>query len=80
MTPTEIVYALLKEKGWPLAELSRKMGYASTGTMSNRLKRGNPTVNTLNEIVSAMGYEIVIRSKEAPATEFVVTAEKAESN
>ena len=76
MTPTEIVYALLKEKGWPLTELSRRMGYASTGTMSNRLKRGNPTVSTLADIAEVMGCELVVRSKENPETEFVVTAEK----
>lgn len=76
MTPTEIVYALLKEKGLPLAELSRRLGNKSSGTMSNRLRRGNFTVNTLIEIAEKMDCEIVVRSKENPATEFVVTADK----
>ena len=80
MTPTEIVYAMMKASGWSQAQLSRDLNYSSPGTMSNRLKRGNMGVTTLHEMAEVMGYEIVIRSKEDPATEFVVTAEKAESN
>lgn len=72
MTPTELIYALLNEEKWTLAKLSRALGYESSGTMSNRLRRGNPTVSTLTSIADAMGYEVVVRSKTKPDTEFVV--------
>ena len=76
MTPTEIVYAMMKAAGWSQAQLTRDLGYSSPGTMSNRLKRGNMGVTTLHEMAEVMGYEVVVRSKTNPETEFVVTAEK----
>ena len=76
MTPTEIVYAMMKAAGWSQAQLGRTLGHNSRGTMSNLLRRGNPTIDTLSEMAEVMGYEIVVRSKENPETEFVVTAEK----
>ena len=76
MTPTELVYAMMEKVGWSQAKLSRELGYKSPGTMSNRLKRGNMGVTTLHEMAEVMGYEIVVRSKWDPATEFVVTADK----
>lgn len=76
MTPTEIVYAMMKAAGWSQAQLGRALGHNSRGSLSNLLRRNNPTVNTLIEMTGLMGYELVIRSKEDPQTEFVVTAEK----
>lgn len=75
MTPTEIIYALLKHSKWSQAKLSRELGYSSPGTMSSRLSRGNMTVISLVKTAEVMGYEVIVRSKEDPATEFVVTAE-----
>lgn len=76
MTPTEIVYALLKHANWTQTRLSKELGYSSPGTMSTRLARGNMTVISLAKTAEVMGYEVIVRSKEDPQTEFVVTAEK----
>ena len=75
MTPTEIVCAMMSSAGWTQAQLGRALGHNSRGTISNLLRRGNPTFDTMTEMAEVMGYEIVIRSKEDPATEFVVTPE-----
>lgn len=76
MTPTEIIYAMMKKAGWTQRQLGKAIGQNSPGSMSNILRRGNPTIDTLTKMADAMDYEIVVRSKEDPETEFVVTAEK----
>lgn len=76
MTPTEIVYALLKHANWTQTRLSKELGYSSPGTLSTRLARGNMTVRSLTSMADVMGYEVIVRSKEDPETEFVVTTEK----
>lgn len=76
MTPSEVICKLLAEAKLSQRDLATAMGYASQGTVSNRLKRDNMTMNTFDEMLRVLNYEIVIRSKEDPQTEFVVTAEK----
>ena len=75
MNSTDIVYMLLERKGWSQAKLSKELGYSSPGTLSNKLRRGNMTVETLNAILDAMGYEMVLRPKVVPADEIIVTQE-----
>lgn len=76
MTPSEVIYKLLAEAKMSQRDFATAMEYGSQGTVSNRLKRDNMTMKTFDEMLQVLGYEIVVRSKENPETEFVVTAEK----
>ena len=73
MNSTEIVYMLLERKGWTQAKLSKELGYSSPRTLSNKLKRGNMTVETLNSILTVMGYEMVLRPRIVSEDEIIVS-------
>ena len=74
MTPSEIVYKLMKDTGTTQVELTQKMGYKSQGTISNMLGRDNMKVSTFLSILDTLGYEMSIRPKvvEDVRTEIVV--------
>lgn len=51
-----------KSKGW----LAEKMGYKGVNAISQMLKRGNVTVDTLYQICQLCEYEITIQPKRKP--------------
>lgn len=64
MTPSEIIYKLLKDTKTTQTELTKRLGLKSQGTLSNRLNRGETmTMSSFTEMVDALGYEMVIRPK-----------------
>ena len=78
MTPSEIITKLLYDTRTTQREFADALGYNSQGTVSNRLKRGKMNMSTFDEMLMALGYEIVVRpvgSKDREK-EIVVTIEK----
>lgn len=77
MTPSEIVYRLLKETNTTQGELASALGYKSPATISNRLNRDGMTARTFLEMVDALGYELTVRPKVVTdvKTEITVTVE-----
>lgn len=77
MTPSDIIYKLLKDTGTSQTELARRMGYKSQGTVSNRLSRDGMTMRTFLEMLDALDYEMSVHPKVATdvRTEIVVTGE-----
>lgn len=64
MTPSEIVYKMLKDTNTTQTELARRLGVRSQGSISNRLTRSKSmTVENFIAMVDALGYEMVIRPK-----------------
>lgn len=76
MNSSDIVRTLLERKGWTQGQLSRALGYSSPGTMSNKLRRGNMTMDTFLSILDAVGYEMVLRPKVVPEDDIVVGGDK----
>lgn len=66
MNCADIVYAMLKSKGWTQVRLNEAMGYTSPGTMSNRLRRGSMSVKVFSDIVDVLGFQIMIHPVNDP--------------
>ncbi len=66
MSGADIIYAMLKQKGWTQARLNEAMGYTSPGTMSNRLRRGSMSVKVFSDIVDVLGFQIHIHPIAEP--------------
>lgn len=63
MTVKEAIKTLLKDNKKSHLWLTEKMGYSSPAAISNILKRGNITIETLYKICEIMEYEITIQPK-----------------
>lgn len=77
MTPSELIYKLLKETNTLQSDLAKALGYKSPAVISNRLNRDGMTTKSFLEMVDALGYEIVVRPKvvEDVKTEITITKE-----
>lgn len=75
MKPNDVVYSLLKDTNTTQGALAHLIGKASAAAVSNRLNRNAMGVDAFVEMVNALGYEIVVRSKEPTdvRTEYIVT-------
>lgn len=73
MNCADIVYAMLKNKGWTQARLNEAMGYTSPGTMSNRLRRGSMSVKVFSDIVDVLGFQITIYPASDPEQSVDIT-------
>lgn len=63
MNQTEAIEQLLKDNNKNKIWLSEKMGYARSNAISQMLKRGNVTVDTLYQICELLDYEVTIQPK-----------------
>jgi hypothetical protein len=64
MTVNEILTAIMNEKGISKAQLGRAVGIEDkknpSDVINKRMKQSNISVNVLEEMLSAMGYTIVV--------------------
>lgn len=70
----DIIYSILKIKHMKQKELGAITGKRSTA-INNRLRRSTITVTTLYDLVTALGYEVVIQPKKPgrrPEGQYVV--------
>ena len=62
MNEKDIVYEAMKSCGWTQKELASHAGYNTQSAISNRLNGKSMRVDTFVKLLSAMGYEVVVRS------------------
>lgn len=67
MTEKEIIKEALKSCGWSQETLAVACGYKHPSAISNRLQGSSMRVDTFAKFLSAMGYKIVIKSKNPNA-------------
>ncbi|WP_282144723.1 helix-turn-helix domain-containing protein [Thomasclavelia cocleata] len=59
----QAVKKILKQENLTQVELSERMGYARSTSLSTVLSSNNPKANNLIKMMDALGYEIVLRPK-----------------
>jgi len=59
----QAVKKILKQENLTQIELSERMGYARSTSLSTVLSSNNPKANNLIKMMDALGYEIVLRPK-----------------
>lgn len=62
MNEKDIVKEAMKTLGWNQTQLAEAMGYKTQSAISNRLTGNSMRVDTFVKMLSAMGYEVVIKS------------------
>ena len=62
MNEKDVVKEALKSVGWSQEKLSEVLGYTAQSSVSSRLNGASMRVDTLVKFLSAMGYEVVVRS------------------
>lgn len=63
MNEKDIVREAMKSCGWTQDILAEALGYKSQSSVSNRLNGSSMRVDTFVKFLSAMGYEVVVKSK-----------------
>ena len=58
----DIVKEAMKTLGWNQTKLAEAVGYKTQSAISNRLTGNSMRVDTFVKMLSAMGYEIVVKS------------------
>lgn len=74
MTPSSVICTLLGKARWSQMRLAKQLGYSTQSAVSNRLHQKSMTVASFNKMLSAFGYEIVVRPRGStdPADEMKV--------
>lgn len=75
MTAKEIVKEIMKLRGFTQERLREKLGYSGVTAVANRLNSKatkDMSVDTLVKFTAAMDCEVIVRSKLADKTEWVV--------
>lgn len=62
MNEKDIITAAMKSCGWTQKELATQAGYNTQSAISNRLGGKSMRVDTFVKLLSAMGYEVIVRS------------------
>lgn len=62
MNEKEIIKEAMKSCGWSQETLALEAGYKHQSAVGNRLNGGSMRVDTFVKFLSAMGYEVVIKS------------------
>lgn len=66
MTEKKIIEEALKTVGWTQTTLAEACGYSTQSAISNKLSRKNGMrVDMFVKMLNAMGYELVVQSKNA---------------
>ncbi len=63
MNEKEIVKEAMKSCGWSQETLAKACGYTTQSSVGSRLQGNSMRVDTFAKFLSAMGYKIVIKSK-----------------
>lgn len=66
MKQRDAINQILKDNGKSKGWLAEKMGYRGVNAISQMLKRGNVTVDTLYQICQLLDYEITIQPQRKP--------------
>lgn len=61
MNGTAIVKAAMSETGTTQVKLSQMLGYKGQGTVSQRINTMRMSLDKFVEMLSAMGYEVIVR-------------------
>lgn len=80
MNEKDIIREAMKSCGWTQVTLAEKCGYSTQSSVSSRLNGSSMRVDTFVKFLSAMGYEVVVRSK-SPNTnknKWTLTSDKQE--
>lgn len=62
MNEKDIVKEAIKTLGWNQTQLAEATGYKTQSAISNRLTGNSMRVDTFVKMLSAMGYEVVVKS------------------
>ena len=62
MNEKEIIYAAMKSLNWTQTTLAKQCGYKNQSGVSERLSGKSMRVDTFVKFLSAMGYEVVVKS------------------
>ena len=62
MNEKEIIKEAMKSCGWNQETLALKTGYKTQSAVGNRLNGSSMRVDTFVKFLSAMGYEVIIKS------------------
>ena len=62
MNEKDIVKVAMKTLGWNQTQLAEAVGYKTQSAISNHLTGNSMRVDTFVKMLSAMGYEIVVKS------------------
>ena len=63
MKTKKAIKKILKQEHMTQKVLSEKMGYARPSSLNTVLRANNPKIETLVNIIDALGYEVVLRPK-----------------
>lgn len=63
MKTKQAIKKILKQEHMTQKVLSEKMGYARPSSLNTVLRANNPKIETLVNIMDALGYEVVLRPK-----------------
>ena len=63
MKTKQAIKKILKQEHMTQKVLSEKMGYARPSNLNTVLRANNPKIETLVNIMDALGYEVVLRPK-----------------
>lgn len=63
MKTKQAIKKILKQEHMTQKELSEKTGYARPSSLNTVLRANNPKIETLVNIMDALGYEVVLRPK-----------------
>ena len=79
MDDKEILNEAMKKRDYNKSILAREMGYKTASGVTERI-RGKQAMrcDTFWKFLDKMGFEIVVRSKRADRTEWVLSYEKEE--
>lgn len=62
MNEKDIAKEAMKTLGWNQTKLAEAVGYKTQSAISNRLTGNSMRVDTFVKMLSAMGYEVVVKS------------------
>lgn len=80
MTAKEAIRMIMAEKGYSQGKLASECGMKRQSNVTGVLNRGSSLrVDILEQMVSAMGYEVVIRKVGDKRGGYVIHEEKTES-
>lgn len=62
MKSSDVVKEAMKSLGWSQETLAKQLGYSTQSYVGNRLHGKSMRVDTFVKLLSAMGYEVVVKS------------------
>lgn len=69
MNEKQIIKTAMKNRGINQEQLAHEVGYKNQSSISNRLCGNSMRVDTFVKLLSAMDYEVVVRSKKGDQEE-----------